>query len=181
MQIRRLAIPDVVLMTPRVFDDERGVFFESFNHRAFCQALDVEQTFVQDNQSESRRGVLRGLHYQLAPQAQGKLVRVTRGKIFDVAVDIRDGSPTFGRWVGESLSSDSRQQLWVPPGFAHGFLALSEVAQVQYKTTDYYAPDLERSIRWDDPTIGIDWPDGDDLIISQKDREAVGLDDAKRM
>ena len=158
MNISPTTIPDVMLIEPRVFGDDRGFFFESYNARELGNALSGRQEFVQDNHSKSRQGVLRGLHYQLAPQAQGKLIRVVAGEIFDVAVDIRKGSATFGRWVGETLSSDNHQQLWIPPGFAHGFLTLSEFAEVFYKTTDFYAPSLERAIKWSDADIGIEWP-----------------------
>jgi dTDP-4-dehydrorhamnose 3,5-epimerase len=157
MQATRLAIPDVVLIEPKVFGDARGFFFESFNQRAFNEATGTNHQFVQDNHSRSSQGVLRGLHYQVQ-QPQGKLVRVARGCVFDVAVDIRKSSPTFGRWVGVELSEDNQRQLWVPPGFAHGFVVLSESADFLYKTTDYYAPAHERCIIWNDPAIGIQWP-----------------------
>lgn len=157
MQVQPLAIPEVLLLTPRVFGDERGFFFESFNARAFREATGLSLDFVQDNHSRSVRHVLRGLHYQVE-QAQGKLVRVVQGEVFDVAVDIRRSSPTFGQWVGARLSAENKQQLWVPPGFAHGFLTLSESAEFLYKTTDYYAPQFERSLAWNDPTVGVEWP-----------------------
>ena len=157
MKATRLAIPDVVLIEPKVFGDARGFFFESFNQKAFNEATGTQHEFVQDNHSRSAKGVLRGLHYQVQ-QPQGKLVRVVRGAVFDVAVDIRKGSPTFGQWVGEELSEDNHRQLWVPPGFAHGFVVLSETAEFLYKTTDYYAPQFERCIMWNDPTLDIDWP-----------------------
>ena len=157
MKATRLAIPDVVLIEPKVFGDARGFFFESFNQKAFNEATGTQHEFVQDNHSRSAKGVLRGLHYQ-AQQPQGKLVRVVRGAVFDVAVDIRKGSPTFGQWVGEELSEDNHRQLWVPPGFAHGFVVLSDAAEFLYKTTDYYAPQFERCIMWNDPTLDIDWP-----------------------
>lgn len=173
MNIRRLAIPDVVLIEPRVFGDERGHFFESWNRAALAAALGQDIEFVQDNQSRSVRAVLRGLHYQLPPMAQGKLVRVLRGAIFDVAVDMRRGSPSFGRWVGERLDDSAPRQLWIPPGFAHGFLVLSEQADVLYKTTAPYAPTLERSLRWNDTEVGIDWPlEGAEPLLSHKDRAA---------
>jgi dTDP-4-dehydrorhamnose 3,5-epimerase len=156
MQIQLLAIPDVLLITPKVFGDERGFFMESFNQRDFQAATGLDVTFVQDNHSRSRQGVLRGLHYQVK-QPQGKLVRVLAGEILDVAVDLRLDSPTRGQWVSARLSAQNHQQLWVPEGFAHGFVVLSEVAEVLYKTTDYYAPEHERAIRWDDPTLAIDW------------------------
>lgn len=169
MKATRTAIPDVIELEPRVFGDERGFFYESFNQRAFQEATGVELQFVQDNHSRSTRGVLRGLHYQVK-QPQGKLVRVVRGAIFDVAVDLRRSSPTCGRWVASELSEDNRRQLWVPPGFAHGFLVLSESADVLYKTTDYYAPEHERCIRWDDAEIGIGWPAGVSPRLSERDR-----------
>lgn len=158
MQVTPLAIADVLLIEPKVFGDARGFFFESFNQEAFTRATGVSLPFVQDNHSRSRRGVLRGLHYQLAPKAQGKLVRVTSGAVFDVAVDIRRDSPTFGRWAGSVLSADNHHQLWIPPGLAHGFVVLTDTADFLYKTTDYYSPAHERAIRWDDPAIGIEWP-----------------------
>lgn len=158
MKVTPLAIADVLLIEPRVFGDERGFFYESFNQRAFTQATGVALPFVQDNHSKSAKGVLRGLHYQVQ-NPQGKLVRVTAGAVFDVAVDIRRGSPTFGQWVGQMLSADNKHQLWVPPGLAHGFVVLSETAEFLYKTTDYYAPEHERCIAWNDPTLAIAWPD----------------------
>ena len=166
------AIADVLILQPKVFGDERGFFFESFNQRDFEAATGLRDvTFVQDNHSRSRRGVLRGLHYQLPPKAQGKLVRVVRGAVFDVAVDIRPQSPTYGQWVGVELSEDNQRLLWIPPGFAHGFLALSEEADFLYKTTDYYSPEHERCIRWDDPAIGIAWPLlGGAPLLSGKDQ-----------
>ena len=174
MQATRLAIPDVVLIEPKVFGDARGFFYESFNQRAFNQATGTNYQFVQDNHSRSSKGVLRGLHYQIQ-QPQGKLVRVARGAVFDVAVDIRRSSPTFGQWVGAQLSEDNQHQLWVPPGFAHGFVVLSESADFLYKTTDYYAPQHERSIAWNDPSIGISWPalaQGQQPLLSAKDSAA---------
>lgn len=158
MKVTPTAIPDVLIIEPKVFGDARGFFFESFNQRVFEEATGVSQAFVQDNHSRSARGVLRGLHYQIQ-KPQGKLVRVVRGAVFDVAVDIRRPSPTFGQWVGVELSEDNRRQLWVPPGFAHGFLVLSESADFLYKTTDYYAPEHERCIAWNDPAVGVGWPD----------------------
>lgn len=157
MHVTPTALAGVLVLEPRVFGDDRGFFMESYNRRSFAQATGLDIDFVQDNHSRSRKGVLRGLHYQLR-QPQGKLVRVTHGAVFDVAVDIRRGSPTFGRWVGVELSADNHRQLWVPPGLAHGFVVLSDSADFLYKTTDYYAPEHERSIAWDDPAIGIDWP-----------------------
>ena len=174
MKATRLAIPDVVLIEPKVFGDARGFFFESFNQKAFNDATGTNHQFVQDNHSRSSRGVLRGLHYQIQ-QAQGKLVRVARGAVFDVAVDIRRSSPTFGQWVGAQLSEDNQHQLWVPPGFAHGFVVLSESADFLYKTTDYYAPQHERSIAWNDPSIAIAWPalaQGQQPLLSAKDSAA---------
>lgn len=169
MQATRLAIPDVVLLAPKVFGDARGFFFESFNQQAFNQATGTSHQFVQDNHSRSAQGVLRGLHYQIQ-QPQGKLVRVVRGKVFDVAVDIRKGSPTFGQWVGAELSEDNHHQLWVPPGFAHGFVVLSEAADFLYKTTDYYAPQHERCIAWNDPQLAIDWRYAGEPQLSAKDQ-----------
>jgi dTDP-4-dehydrorhamnose 3,5-epimerase len=170
-----LALPEIVLIEPRVFGDERGYFYESFNAKAFAAATGTAVSFVQDNQSRSARGVLRGLHYQLPPAAQGKLVRVVAGEIFDVAVDIRRSSPNFGRWVGEVLSADNKRQLWVPAGFAHGFMALEDDTEVLYKTTDYYHQPSERSIRWDDRDIGIDWPLAVEPVLSGKDAAAPAL------
>lgn len=173
MKATPTAIPDVLVIEPKVFGDTRGFFFESFNHAAFEEAVGRPIKFVQDNHSRSTKGVLRGLHYQVQ-QAQGKLVRVVRGAVYDVAVDIRKSSATFGKWVGIELTEDNNKQFWVPPGFAHGFLVLSETADFLYKTTDYYAPAYERSIAWNDPAIGIDWPALDvEPRLSQKD--AVGL------
>lgn len=157
MNVIAAEIPEVLILEPRIFGDERGFFFESFNARKFQQATGLDVAFVQDNHSRSARGVLRGLHYQIQ-QTQGKLVRVTQGCVFDVAVDIRKSSPTFGRWVGVELSAANYRQCWIPPGFAHGFLVLSESADFLYKTTDYYAPEYEHCIRWNDPAINIQWP-----------------------
>jgi dTDP-4-dehydrorhamnose 3,5-epimerase len=169
-------IPDVLVLSPRVFADDRGSFFESFNRRAFAEAVGREVEFVQDNQSTSRRHVLRGLHYQ-EPQPQGKLVRALVGTIFDVAADIRPGSATFGRWVGVELSAANRRQLWVPEGLAHGFLVLSESAEVLYKTTDFYAPSCERCLRWDDPALAIAWPLTAPPLLSPRDAAAPTLGD----
>jgi dTDP-4-dehydrorhamnose 3,5-epimerase len=163
-------LPEVLVLEPQVFGDARGLFFESFSERDFAQATGLQLRFVQDNQSHSRRGVLRGLHYQLPPRAQGKLVRCASGAVFDVAVDLRTSSPRRGQWTGVELSAANRKQLWVPPGFAHGFLVLSESADLLYKTTDYYAPGFEASLRWDDPTIAIDWPESEALTLAEKDR-----------
>ena len=176
MKATRLAIPEVVLIEPKVFGDARGFFFESFNQKAFNEATGTNHQFVQDNHSRSAKGVLRGLHYQIQ-QPQGKLVRVVRGAVFDVAVDIRKSSPTFGRWVGVELSEDNQHQLWVPPGFAHGFLVLSDMADFLYKTTDYYAPQYERSILWNDSDLNIDWPIGEP-ILSNKDRQGLKFNSA---
>ena len=172
------AIADVFILEPKVFGDTRGFFFESFNSRAFAEATGLDVNFVQDNHSRSTRGVLRGLHYQ-AQQPQGKLVRVVRGAVFDVAVDIRKTSPTFGKWVGVELSEDNHRQLWVPPGLAHGFLVISESADFLYKTTDYYAPEHERCLAWNDPAIGIDWPLEGEPQLSAKDQLGKLLADAE--
>ena len=172
------AIPDVLILEPKVLGDSRGFFFESFNAQDFAQATGLKLNFVQDNHSRSSRGVLRGLHYQLQ-QAQGKLVRVVRGAVFDVAVDIRKSSPTFGQWVGCELSEDNHRQFWVPPGFAHGFVVLSETADFLYKTTDYYAPAHERCIAWNDPAIGIAWPQGLTPQLSAKDQAGSALAQAE--
>ena len=171
MKITPTAIPEVLLIEPRVFGDARGFFFESFNQKSFAEATGVNLPFVQDNHSKSVKGVLRGLHYQLEPHAQGKLVRVTQGEVFDVAVDLRKDAKTFGQWVGVTLSAENKQQLWIPPGFAHGFLVLSDTAEFLYKTTDYYAPQAERSLRWDDPTLAIAWPLEGEPILADKDRQ----------
>lgn len=177
MQVVTTALPDVLILEPKVFGDERGFFFESFNARRFAEATGLHPEFVQDNHSRSARGVLRGLHYQVQ-QAQGKLVRVTAGEVFDVAVDLRRSSPTFGQWVGVHLSAENKRQLWVPEGFAHGFVVLSEFAEFLYKTTDYYAPEHERSIRWDDPTLAIDWPLTEAPQLSAKDQAGLNFQDA---
>lgn len=163
-------IPDVLLLSPRVFGDERGFFFECFNERDFETATGIKSRFVQDNHSRSKRHVLRGLHYQ-KQHPQGKLVRVTLGEVFDVAVDIRKDSPTFGRWTGHHLSADNKLQLWIPPGFAHGFLVISEYAEFLYKTTDYYHPEDEVSLYWADPEIGVQWPISDPPLLAAKDTE----------
>ena len=169
MKATPLAIPDVRLIEPSVFGDDRGFFFESFNQRAFNDATGLDFQFVQDNHSKSAKNVLRGLHYQLPPKAQGKLVHVIAGEVFDVAVDIRQGSPSFGQWVGEVLSAENKRQMWIPPGFAHGFLVLSESAEFLYKTTDYWAPECERSISWKDSTLRIKWPLMGEPLLSGKD------------
>ena len=173
-------IPDVLILQPQVFGDARGFFFESFNQREFERATGLQGVqFVQDNHSQSARGVLRGLHYQIQ-HPQGKLVRVVRGEVFDVAVDLRRSSPTFGRWVGLTLSADDKRQLWIPPGFAHGFLVLSESAEFLYKTTDYWYPEHERSLRWDDPTLAIDWPLGEQMpMLAAKDAKGVSFNEAE--
>ncbi|WP_312485317.1 dTDP-4-dehydrorhamnose 3,5-epimerase [Massilia timonae] len=168
MNITPLAIPEVLRIEPRVFGDERGFFFESFRQDRFEQAVGRKVDFVQDNHSKSAHNVLRGLHYQLR-QTQGKLVRVVAGSVFDVAVDLRRSSPTFGKWVGEVLSAENKVQLWVPEGFAHGFVVLSESAEFVYKTTDYYAPEQERCLAWNDPTVGIEWPTSEPPTVSAKD------------
>ena len=179
MKVEPTALPDVVALVPPVFADDRGYFSESFNMAAFADLTGFDGEFVQDNQSSSMRGVIRGLHYQLPPDSQGKLVCCVRGEVYDVAVDIRASSATFGQWAGATLSDENHRQLWVPAGFAHGFLAMSEGAGLLYKTTGYYAPDAERSIRWNDPTIAIDWPDvGIDPILNDRDRAAPALESA---
>lgn len=175
MDADRLSIPDLVVLTPKVFGDERGFFFESFNESTFEHLTGVKTTFVQDNHSRSQKGVLRGLHYQLPPKAQGKLVRVVQGEVFDVAVDVRKRSPTFGQWAAVHLSAENKQQFWIPPGFAHGFVTLSETAEFLYKTTDYYAPAYERCIAWNDKTIGIQWPIAETPILSAKDAQGLPI------
>ena len=178
MKVTPLAIAGVLLIEPKVFGDDRGFFFESFNQQSFNEATGLDANFVQDNHSKSAKNVLRGLHYQLPPKAQGKLVRVVAGEVFDVAVDIRKGSPTFGQWVGQVLSAENKLQMWVPAGLAHGFLVLSSSAEFLYKTTDYYAPEYERSIAWNDPALAINWPlvDGQ-AVLSSKDAVAPLLAD----
>jgi dTDP-4-dehydrorhamnose 3,5-epimerase len=175
MQARQMEIPDVVLLTPRVFGDERGFFFESYNEKAFQEMTGIKPDFVQDNHSRSQKGVLRGLHYQVPPHAQGKLVRVVAGEVFDVAVDIRRASPFFGKWTGAVLSAENKHQLWIPPGFAHGFVTLSDTAECLYKTTAFYAPESERCIIWNDPDIGVDWQYDGTPLLSEKDRNGVRL------
>lgn len=171
------ALPGVLILEPKVFGDDRGFFMESFNQRAFRDATGFEADFVQDNHSRSGRGVLRGLHFQRSPHEQGKLVRVTQGSVFDVAVDIRPGSSTHGQWVGVELSSDNRRQLWIPPGLAHGYLVLSESADFLYKASSYYAPAHEGVLAWDDPTVGIDWPLRGEPLLSPKDARGQALAD----
>ena len=178
MQITATAIPDVMLIEPKVWGDERGFFFESFNQRQWLENTGLDRDFVQDNHSKSANGVLRGLHYQIR-QPQGKLVRVIMGEVFDVAVDIRQHSPTFGQWVGVILSAENNRQMWVPEGFAHGFLVTSESAEFLYKTTNYYAPEFERSILWNDPAIGIQWPIVGEPTLSNKDKVASLLNEAE--
>lgn len=178
MHVIKTDIPDVLLFEPRVFGDARGFFYESFNQREFDESTGSSPRFVQDNHSRSAKGVLRGLHYQIM-QPQGKLVRVAVGEVFDVAVDIRKSSPTFGHWVGAHLSADNKRQMWVPPGFAHGFLVLSDFAEFLYKTTDYYAPEHERCIAWNDPEIGISWPLQGEPLLSQKDQKGAAFRNAE--
>ncbi len=173
-----LAIPEIILVEPKVFGDDRGFFYESYNHAEFQAAVGRQVDFVQDNHSKSAKGVLRGLHYQIQ-QAQGKLVRVIAGVVFDVVVDLRRSSPTFGKWVGEELSAENRRQLWVPEGFAHGFVVLSETAEFLYKVTDYYAPAHERCLAWDDPAVAIDWPIDGAPLLSAKDRQGLSLAEAE--
>lgn len=179
MQILESGLPDVLIIEPRVYGDARGFFLESYNERAFREATGLDVRFVQDNHSRSGQGVLRGLHYQLPPAAQGKLVRCVVGEVYDVAVDLRKSSPTLGRWTGVHLSAENQRQVWIPPGFAHGFLVLSESADFLYKTTDYYSPEYERCVLWNDPELGITWPLTEEPNLSVKDhagkkfREAV--------
>ena len=178
MKVTPTAIPEVLLLDPQVFGDDRGFFFESFNARKFEQLTGINANFVQDNHSKSARNVLRGLHYQIR-QPQGKLVRVTAGAIFDVVVDLRRASPFFGRWVGAELSAENRRQMWVPPGFAHGFVVTSESAECLYKTTEYWAPEHERALLWNDPALAIDWPLSGPPMLSGKDSQGVLLADAE--
>jgi dTDP-4-dehydrorhamnose 3,5-epimerase len=178
MQIQTTAIADVLVIEPKVFGDDRGFFYESYNARRFQQLTGIATSFVQDNHSKSAKNVLRGLHYQIQ-QPQGKLVRVVAGEVFDVAVDIRKSSPTFGHWVGVTLSVENKRQLWIPAGFAHGFVVTSESAEFLYKTTDYWAPEFERSILWNDPAIGIQWPLDGEPLLSTKDQVGKLLIDAE--
>ena len=178
MQVVQTAIPEVLIIEPQVFGDERGFFFESFNQQKFESLTGVKANFVQDNHSKSAVNVLRGLHYQIQ-QPQGKLVRVVAGEVFDVAVDLRRQSKTFGKWVGVILSGENKRQLWVPPGFAHGFVVLKDGTEFLYKTTDYYAPQHERCIRWDDPEIGIEWPLAGEPVLSGKDKLGLALSQAE--
>jgi dTDP-4-dehydrorhamnose 3,5-epimerase len=178
-QVTPTAIPDVLILEPKVFGDARGFFFESYNENDFKQATGLDVKFVQDNHSRSSKGVLRGLHYQLPPHAQGKLVRCVRGAVFDVAVDIRKSSPTFGKWVGVELSEDNHKQFWIPPGFAHGFLTLTDAAEFLYKTTDYYSPASDRGIAWNDVDIDINWPARIPPVLSSKDEHGKQLVDSE--
>ncbi|MCX6113676.1 MAG: dTDP-4-dehydrorhamnose 3,5-epimerase [Proteobacteria bacterium] len=178
MKVERLAIPDIVMIEPKLFGDDRGFFFESFNHKRFEEVISRRVSFVQDNHSRSVRGVLRGLHYQIK-EPQGKLVRVIAGEVFDVVVDLRKGSQTFGRWVGEVLSEANKKQLWIPEGFAHGFVVLSESADFLYKTTEYYAAQHERCLAWNDPTLKIDWQIQETPIVSAKDAQGLSLQEAE--
>ena len=175
----RTSIPEVIIFEPKVFGDERGFFFESFNQQQFLEAANLDIHFVQDNHSKSAKNVLRGLHYQIQ-QAQGKLVRVVQGEVFDVAVDMRASSPTFGQWEGTRLSAENKRQMWVPPGFAHGFLVLTDTAEFLYKTTDFYAPQHECCLKWDDPAIDIEWPLQGAPLLSGKDQQGLSLQDAKK-
>ena len=178
MKVINTEIPEVLIIEPKVFGDERGFFFESFNHRAWEEATGLKRDFVQDNHSRSVKGVLRGLHYQLPPAAQGKLVRCVSGEVFDVAVDLRTSSATFGKWVGVHLSAENKRQLWIPEGFAHGFLVLSDVAEFVYKTTDYYAPEYDRCIIWNDSNLNITWPTQDLPVLSDKDCQGKSFKEA---
>ena len=178
MKVTPTAIPEVLILEPRVFGDARGYFLESYNRRAFREAVGLDPEFVQDNQSRSARGVLRGLHYQIR-QPQGKLVRVVSGTVWDVAVDLRRGSPSFGRWAGFTLDAESKRMAWIPPGFAHGFLVMSETAEFLYKTTDYYAAEHERTLAWNDPALAIDWPlEGREPVLAAKDAAGMPLSKA---
>ena len=185
MNVIKTNIPDVLIFEPKVFGDDRGFFFESFNHKLFEEAVGYPVSFVQDNHSKSSKGVLRGLHYQLSPHAQGKLVRCVVGEVFDVAVDIRKSSPTFGQWVGVHLSGENKRQLWIPEGFAHGFVTLEDDTEFQYKCTDYYAPEFDAGIIWNDETVGIQWPfeeygiKMEELLISGKDQVLPKIEDRK--
>ena len=180
MKATPTAIPDVMVIEPKVFGDARGFFYESFNQAAFNAATGTALEFVQDNHSRSSKGVLRGLHYQLPPHAQGKLVRVGRGAVWDVAVDIRRNSPTFGKWVAETLTEENHKQFWIPPGFAHGFVVLSDTADFLYKTTNYYAPQSDRGIFWNDADLAIEWPDlGVDFLLSEKDLKQAAFKQAE--
>lgn len=175
MKTTQTNIPDILIIEPNIFRDKRGFFFESFNQTKFEEAIGRTVKFVQDNHSKSTKGVARGLHYQLPPHAQGKLVRVIEGEVFDVAVDIRKNSPTFGKWTGIILSADNKKQFWIPEGFAHGFITLSDTAELLYKTTNYYAPESDRGIKWDDPAINIEWPYDGKPLLSEKDSNTPSL------
>ena len=180
MKVTETKIPGLLVIEPKVFGDERGFFFESYNEKVFNEATGISPRFVQDNHSKSVKGVLRGLHYQLPSRAQGKLVRVVQGEVFDVTVDIRKGSSTYGQWVGEVLSAENKKQLWIPPGFAHGFLTLSDTAEFLYKTTDYWSPEHERAFLWNDPTLNINWPlNGLVPQLAAKDAAAVAFSAAE--
>jgi len=174
-----LAIPEIFIFKPRVFKDDRGFFFESFNQKLFEEKTGLSKVFVQDNHSKSSKGALRGLHYQLPPRAQGKLVRVIKGEVFDVTVDIRKSSPTFGQWIGEIISARNMKQFWIPEGFAHGFLTLSKTAEFLYKTDSYYAPEYEHCIAWNDPAIGIDWPINKNPLLSAEDKQGKLLSNSQ--
>lgn len=180
MRLLAMPLPGVLLLEPTVFGDTRGFFFESFNQRAFDELVEEHVRFVQDNHSKSTIGVLRGLHYQLPPKAQGKLIRVIQGEVYDVAVDLRRDSATFGHWSGTLLSAENKRQIWIPPGFAHGFVTLSETAEFLYKTTDYYSPAHERCIRWDDPALAIDWGFAGTPLLSAKDAVAPSFAEAEK-
>jgi len=175
--VTQTTLSGVLILEPKVFGDERGFFLESFNHRDFLEATGLNATFVQDNHSQSQKGVVRGLHYQVT-QAQGKLVRVTRGEVFDVSVNLRRGHPQFGQWFGTQISEHNKRQIWIPPGFAHGFMVLSDIADFMYKTTDYYSQDAERCLAWNDPSVGIEWPKNTAPILTDKDRKAPKLAEA---
>lgn len=179
MNIIKTSIPEILIFEPKVFGDDRGFFYESFNKAQFLAAANIETRFVQDNHSKSAKNVLRGLHYQI-DQAQGKLVRVTHGEVFDVAVDLRTSSPTFGNWEGVYLSNENKRQIWIPPGFAHGFLVISDFAEFLYKTTDYYAPQHERCLKWNDEIVAIDWPLQGEPILSEKDKNGLSFSDASK-
>ena len=178
MKVATTFLSGLMVLEPKIFSDERGFFMESYNRRTFAEATGIDANFVQDNHSRSSRGVLRGLHYQIK-QPQGKLVRVTAGQVFDVAVDMRRSSPTFGRWLGLILSGENKKQFWVPAGFAHGFLVLSDWAEFLYKTTDYYAPEYERSLLWNDPVLNISWPEVGNVLLAAKDKAGLKLSDAE--
>jgi len=179
MKFSLLSIPEIILLEPEIFDDERGFFYESFNKRIFQEVTGIKADFVQDNHSKSSKGVLRGLHYQLPPMSQGKLVRVIDGSVFDVAIDIRKESPTFGSWAGEILSSENKKQLWIPEGFAHGFLTLSKTAELLYKTTNYYSPKHDQCIIWNDEKIDIDWPISHSPLLNSRDEQGCKLKNAQ--